>query len=45
MGELMKRVKKNDEGFYVIDFTAAKGDSMQRFKEFQKPEDGPHSYR
>ena len=35
MGELMKRVKK-DEGFYVIDFTAAKGDSIQRFKEFQK---------
>ena len=35
MGELMKRVKK-DEGFYVIDFNAAKGDSIQRFKEFQK---------
>lgn len=35
MGELMKRVKK-DDGFYVIDFTAAKGDSIQRFKEFQK---------
>ena len=36
MGELVKRVKKNDEGFYVIDFTMAKGDSIQRFKEFQK---------
>jgi hypothetical protein len=34
LGELMKRVKKDDEGFYVIDFTAAKGDSVQRFKEF-----------
>jgi hypothetical protein len=34
MGELMKRVKKDKEGFYVIDFTAAKGDSVQRFKEF-----------
>src|SRR5687768_13680177 len=34
VGELMKRVKKDDEGFYVIDFTAAKGDSVQRFKEF-----------
>jgi hypothetical protein len=34
MGELMKRVKKDKEGFYVIDFTAAKGDSIQRFKEF-----------
>ena len=35
MGELMKRVTKDNEGFYVIDFTAAKGDSIQRFKEFQ----------
>jgi hypothetical protein len=34
IGELMKRVKKDEEGFYVIDFTAAKGDSIQRFKEF-----------
>lgn len=34
VGELMKRVKKDQEGFYVIDFTAAKGDSIQRFKEF-----------
>ena len=36
MGALVKRVKKNAEGFYVIDFTAAKGDSIQRFTEFQK---------
>lgn len=34
MGGLMKRVSKDKEGFYVIDFTAAKGDSIQRFKEF-----------
>jgi hypothetical protein len=34
MGELMKRVKKDKEGFYVIDFTAAKGDSIKRFKEY-----------
>ena len=34
IGELMKRVKRDEEGFYVIDFTAAKGDSIQRFKEF-----------
>jgi hypothetical protein len=34
IGELMKRVKKDEEGFYVIDFVAAKGDSIQRFKEF-----------
>jgi ribosomal protein S6 len=36
MGELMKRVKKDNHGYYFIDFTAAKGDSIQRFKEFQK---------
>jgi hypothetical protein len=36
MGELMKRVKKDEEGFYVIDFTMAKGDSIQRFREFRK---------
>lgn len=34
IGELMKRVKKDEEGFYVIDFTAAQGDSIKRFKEF-----------
>ena len=36
MGELLKRVKKDKDGFYVIDFTAAKGDSIQRFTQFQK---------
>ncbi|WP_276368722.1 hypothetical protein [Chryseolinea sp. H1M3-3] len=36
IGELMKRVRRDDEGFFVIDFTAAKGDSIQRFTEFQK---------
>jgi hypothetical protein len=36
MGELMKRVRRDDEGFFVIDFTAAKGDSIQRFTEFQR---------
>jgi hypothetical protein len=35
-GELLKRVKKDKEGFYVIDFTLAKGDSIQRFKEFRQ---------
>lgn len=34
IGELMKRVKKDEDGFYVIDFTAAQGDSIKRFKEF-----------
>jgi hypothetical protein len=34
MGELMKRVTKDKEGFYVIDFTEAKGNSIKRFKEF-----------
>jgi hypothetical protein len=36
VGELLKRVKKDDEGFYCIDFTLAKGDSIQRFRQFQK---------
>ena len=36
MGELMKRVEKDDEGFYVIDFTAAKGDSILPFTEYQE---------
>ena len=35
-GELLKGVKKDDVGYYFIDFTAAKGDSIQPFKEFQK---------
>lgn len=33
--ELNKRVMKQD-GFYFIDFTAAKGDSVQSFTEFRK---------
>lgn len=36
MGELMKHVKKDKEGFYVIDFTAAKGDSILPFTEYQE---------
>src|SRR5688572_30779918 len=36
MGELMKRVRKDRDGFYVIDFTAAKGDSILPFTEYQK---------
>jgi hypothetical protein len=36
MGGLMKRVKKDSDGFYVIDFTAAKGDSIHHFTEYQK---------
>jgi hypothetical protein len=34
--ELMKRVKKDSDGFYAIDFTAAKGDSILPFTEYQK---------
>lgn len=34
--ELIKRAKKSNEGYYFIDFTAARGDSIQHFKEFQK---------
>jgi hypothetical protein len=36
ISELIKRVQKNSEGYYFIDFTAAKGDSIQHFKESQK---------
>ena len=36
MTELIKRVKKDKEGYYFIEFTSAKGDSIQRFKEYQK---------
>ena len=36
MGELMKRVQKDKEGYYFLDFTAAKADSIQHFKEYQK---------
>jgi hypothetical protein len=35
MGELMKRVKKDKQGYY-LDFTAAKADSIQHFKEYQE---------
>jgi hypothetical protein len=36
ISELIKRVQKNSEGYYFIDFTTAKGDSIQHFNEFQK---------
>lgn len=36
LGELLKLVKKDNEGFYIIDFTAAKADSIVFLKEFQK---------
>jgi hypothetical protein len=36
MGELVKRVKKDKEGYYFLDFTAAKADSIQHFSEYQK---------
>lgn len=36
IGELLKRVKKDRNGFYVIDFTAAKGDSILPFTQYQK---------
>jgi hypothetical protein len=36
MGELHKAVKKDKAGYYFIDFTAAKGDSIRNFKEYQK---------
>lgn len=36
LGELLKLVKKDDEGFYVIDFTAGKDDSIEFLKEFRK---------
>ena len=36
MGGLMRRVKKDNEGYFFIDFTAAEGDSIQYFKEYQK---------
>ncbi len=35
-GELLKGVKKDKADYYFIDFTAAKGDSIQPFKEYQK---------
>ncbi len=36
VSELMKLAKQNNEGYYFIDFTIAKGDSIQHFKEYQK---------
>lgn len=36
LGELLKLVKKDDEGFYVIDFTADKGDSIEFLKEYRR---------
>ena len=36
MAELMKRVRKDNEGYYFLDFSAAKEDSIQHFKEYQK---------
>jgi hypothetical protein len=36
VSELMKLAKQNNEGYSFIDFTIAKGDSIQHFKEYQK---------
>jgi hypothetical protein len=36
IAELMRRVKKDDEGNFFIDFKAAKGDSNKYFSEFKK---------
>ncbi len=36
VSELMKLVKQNNQGYYFIDFTIAKGDSILHFKEYQK---------
>jgi len=36
VGELMKVARKDKDGYYFIDFTAPKGDSIQDFKEFRK---------
>lgn len=36
LGELLKLVKKDDKGFYVIDFRAAKTDSIVFLKDFYK---------
>jgi hypothetical protein len=36
MGKLTNRVKKDRDGFYVIDFSEAKGDSILPFTEYQK---------
>jgi hypothetical protein len=34
--ELLKRVKKDDEGYYYFDFSAGNGNYIQNFKEFKK---------
>jgi hypothetical protein len=36
LSELVKRVQKTNDGYYFIDFSVSKGDSVQNFKEFQK---------
>jgi len=36
MGELLKAVRKDKAGYYFIDLAAAKGDSIQSFKEYRK---------
>jgi hypothetical protein len=36
MGELLKAVTKDKAGYYFIDLTAAKGDSIRNFKEYRK---------
>jgi hypothetical protein len=36
VGELLKGVRKDKSGYYFIDFTAVKGDTIQFFKEFQR---------
>ena len=36
MSELLKAVRKDKADQYFIDFTAAKGDSIRNFKEYQK---------
>lgn len=36
VGELLEGVKKDKAGYYFIDFTAANGNSIQPFKEFQR---------
>jgi len=36
LGEMLKLVKKDNEGFYIIDFKAANADSIVFLKEFRK---------
>jgi hypothetical protein len=36
LGEMLRLVKRDNEGFYIIDFTAAKADSVEFLKEFRK---------